>query len=192
MTLFVVTPQWETFRGNVNYVEPKFADLDGKSWIGTQRDYWLRSAVYMEELAGREDMPDMPDAYELLAENARRMARGEAPQWSVDVLGYERARELEDTVLVPGRGRWYVQEDGSEINRNGGISDGDYVNFRLYLGQLFRATLGINNLGNTQTTAGVDSASGKTFRNYTVEEQRDQAERSGLPFQIIEMEEASA
>ena len=184
----VIRPVWNPYRRE-SPVDSKLAKVNEMGWVFTIGEWWDKSADYMEYLITRPDMPQVPEAYKLMAENARRLARGEPITWCVEAFGYPRAEELGKIFRTPPRGKWYVDEVGSPINRNGGISDGSYVQFTtVFLPELYRVTFGIDNMDNHRILGGQR----RNFERMSFQEQVEHTKSSGLPFQVIEIPDERA
>ena len=174
----VLTPTWFPTE---SYVSSKLRDVDKTGRL------WNLTAEYLDYLAERSDMPKIPEAYRLLAENARRVLTGEPIQWSVEAFGYPKAKELGKLFVIPLRGQWILNDDGTPVNRFGGISDGDYVGLALVcIPRVYNPTFEISNMDNIRNYGGPKRLKGE---RPSFSEQLEGARRSGLPYHIIEIQD---
>lgn len=110
-------------------IDKDFLDLERHVWGDNGKGYWEKAKKYFEYLKRERIDVNDPEAYEFLQENVDRVLIGEPVIWSVDRFGYERAARFLKKHFVPPRRRFFLRDNGEEIPF-GGISDGEYINFR--------------------------------------------------------------
>lgn len=151
MVKTLIVPRW--WKPVLNQqIDRNFLEFDNHVWAGNVKNYWERSKDYSRYLRqertigvgqGTTEALNYPEAYQLLENNIDRILKGETIEWAVDIFGYEKTFDVSKKAFIPRRGRFFLGEDGKEV-QFGGITDGDYVNLTRFLSQVYYATFYIS------------------------------------------------